>query len=124
MDLSEAKTRVQEMNLKLDHNGLIPTIIQDNSNGEVLMLAYMSPESLAISLTEGRTCFWSRSRKILWRKGDTSGHKQIIASIAFDCDRDTLLVRVEQTGAACHTGTRSCFAETIDLSLDEFGYVL
>lgn len=119
MDLHEAENRVQEMNLKLDHDGLVPAIIRDNTSGEVLMLAYMSPESLAISLAEGRTCFWSRSRKILWRKGETSGHKQVISSIAVDCDRDAVLVSVNQVGAACHNGSRSCFAETIELLTHE-----
>jgi len=107
------------MNLRLDHNGLVPAIIQDSASGDVLMLGYMSTESLAISLAEGRTCFWSRGRQILWRKGETSGHKQVVSSIALDCDRDTVLVSVEQTGAACHNGSRSCFEETIELATDE-----
>ena len=94
-------------------DGLIPAIIQDDDTGEVLMLAYMSPQSLRISLQEGRTCFWSRSRKTFWRKGETSGHIQKIRSVLTDCDRDTLLIRVEQEGAACHTGTRTCFSEQL-----------
>ena len=97
------------LNLKLDDNGIVPVIVQDDINDEILMMAYMSPESLAISIVEKRTCFWSRSRQVLWRKGDTSGHVQRIKSIALDCDNDTLLVRVEQSGSACHNGTRSCF---------------
>jgi phosphoribosyl-ATP pyrophosphohydrolase/phosphoribosyl-AMP cyclohydrolase len=97
--------------LKYDADGLIPAIIQDVQNGQVLMLAYMNTESVRISLKEGRTCFWSRSRSQLWRKGETSGHIQQIRSISTDCDRDTLLVQVEQTGVACHNGTRSCFQE-------------
>ena len=109
MNYDEAKKSVQLLNLKLDGNGLIPAIIQDDVNDQILMMAYMSLESLSISIAEQRTCFWSRSRQELWRKGDTSGHIQLIKSIALDCDNDTLLVRVEQSGAACHNGTRSCF---------------
>ncbi len=108
-------TKVESVNdLKYNRDGLIPAIVQDAENGEVLMLAYMNAESLNISLEEGRTCFWSRSRRQLWRKGETSGHIQTIRSITTDCDRDTLLVRVEQVGPACHTGSRSCFAEGVD----------
>ena len=95
--------------LKYDDRGLIPAIVQDADNGEVLMLAYMNKESLRISLEESRTCFWSRSRQQLWRKGETSGHIQRILSITTDCDADTLLIQVNQTGAACHNGSRSCF---------------
>ena len=98
-------------NIKLSDNKLIPAIIQDAETGDVLMLAYMNKESLSISLREGRTCFWSRSRQVLWRKGETSGHIQKIKSIHLDCDRDTLLIHVEQIGPACHTGTHSCFRE-------------
>jgi len=94
-------------------DGLIPAIVQDADNGDVLMLAYMNSESLQISLAEGRTCYWSRSRQKLWRKGETSGHVQKIRSITTDCDRDTLLITVDQVGAACHNGTRSCFTEHI-----------
>lgn len=96
--------------------GLIPAIIQDVETGEVLMLAYMNRESLAISMAEGYTCFWSRSRRVLWRKGETSGHLQKIRAIHFDCDRDTLLIKVEQAGPACHLGTRSCFSESFQIS--------
>ena len=99
--------------LKANADGLIPAIVQDAQNGAVLMLAYMSRDSLRISLEEGRTCFWSRSRQELWRKGETSGHIQKIISITIDCDRDTLLIAVDQTGAACHLGTRSCFTGVI-----------
>ncbi len=95
--------------LKYNADGLIPAIIQDRENLEVLMLAYMNAESLRITLAEGRTCFWSRSRRVLWRKGETSGHIQRIHSVATDCDRDTLLIQVDQQGVACHTGARSCF---------------
>ena len=99
--------------LKYNGDGLIPAIVQDVENGDVLMLAYMNAESLKFSLDEGRTCFWSRSRQELWRKGETSGHIQTIRSITTDCDRDTLLVKVEQVGVACHKGTRSCFTEPV-----------
>jgi len=95
--------------LKYDTNGLIVTIIQDYKTNAVLMVAYMNKESLEITLKEGRTCFWSRSRKELWRKGDTSGHVQKVKDIFYDCDADALLIKVEQTGAACHTGESSCF---------------
>ncbi|MDR0804398.1 MAG: phosphoribosyl-AMP cyclohydrolase [Oscillospiraceae bacterium] len=88
---------------------LIPTIIQDAENGEVLMLAYMNRESLRKTLDTGYTWFWSRSRNELWNKGATSGHLQQVVSIHSDCDDDTLLIRVNQTGAACHTGHRTCF---------------
>ncbi len=99
--------------LKYDANGLIVAIVQDHQTKDVLMVAYMNKESLAITLREMRTCFWSRSRKELWRKGDTSGHVQKIKDIYYDCDADALLVTVEQTGAACHTGERSCFYRKI-----------
>jgi len=99
--------------LNFDENGLIPTIVADAETGETLMLAYMNEESLEVSINEGKTCFWSRSRKKLWRKGETSGNIQKIVSIKTDCDRDTLLVSVEKSGPACHTGAQSCFFETL-----------
>jgi len=117
MNLDDAKTYVKGLNLKLDQSGLIPAIIQDEENGEILMLAYMSPESLAITLTEGRTCFWSRSRQVIWRKGETSGHRQIVKAISLDCDRDTMLIQVEQVGAACHNETRTCFIESLEFGV-------
>ena len=92
-------------------DGLAPAIIQDDATGEVLMLAWMDREALRRTLTSGRVTFWSRSRQEYWRKGDTSGHRQYVRSVARDCDGDTLLVRVEQIGAACHTGSRSCFTD-------------
>lgn len=92
---------------------LIPAIIQDAENGEVLMLAYMNEESLAKTLETGYTWFWSRSRQELWNKGATSGHVQKVVEIYGDCDDDTLLIKVEQTGAACHTGNRTCFFNRI-----------
>ncbi|MCK5288366.1 MAG: phosphoribosyl-AMP cyclohydrolase [Candidatus Omnitrophica bacterium] len=96
-------------NLKYDEKGLIPAIIQDEQTKDILMVAYMNKESLGITLKEMRTCFYSRSRNILWRKGETSGHIQKIKKIFYDCDKDTLLIKVEQTGVACHTGEKSCF---------------
>lgn len=95
--------------LKYDERGLIPAIVQDVFTNEVLTLAYMNEESLRISLEEGRTCFFSRSRQELWRKGETSGNVQAIFSITADCDYDALLVRVSKKGPACHMGTESCF---------------
>lgn len=92
-------------------DGLLPAIVQDDESGEVLMLAWMDREAVRRTLTEGRVTFWSRSRQEYWRKGDTSGHRQYVRSVAADCDGDTLLVRVIQIGAACHTGTRSCFTD-------------
>jgi len=102
-------TRIYNMNLEL-----IPTIIQDYKTNEVLMLAYMSKESLKKSIETGTTWFWSRSRKQLWNKGETSGNTQTIKEIKYDCDGDTLLVKVEQKGSACHTGNISCFFNEID----------
>ena len=96
------------------HLELIPTIIQDYKTNEVLMLAYMSKESLKKSIETGTTWFWSRSRKQLWNKGETSGNTQTIKEIKYDCDGDTLLVKVEQKGNACHTGNISCFFNEID----------
>jgi len=95
--------------LKLDSNGLVTAVVQDHKTKEVLMVAFMNKESLQITVKEGRTCFWSRSRKELWRKGDTSGHVQTVKAIYYDCDVDALLIMVEQIGAACHTGERTCF---------------
>ena len=95
--------------LKFDERGLIPAIVVDAENKKVLTLAYMNRESLEISMREGRTCFWSRSRQELWRKGETSGNVQRIVSITADCDLDALVVKVEKAGLACHTGAESCF---------------
>ena len=95
--------------LHFDKDGLIPAIITDVDSGAILMLAYMNKESLRISIDEGRTCFWSRSRGELWRKGETTGNIQHILNIKTDCDLDTLLVTVRKDGPACHTGAESCF---------------
>jgi phosphoribosyl-ATP pyrophosphohydrolase/phosphoribosyl-AMP cyclohydrolase len=99
--------------VKFDENGLAPAIVQDHTTGEVLMLAYMNRESLSRTIESGETWFWSRSRSQLWHKGETSGNTQRVISIALDCDGDTLLIRVEPRGPACHTGARSCFFRTI-----------
>ena len=93
-----------------DQAGLVPAIVQDVDNGEVLMMAWMNAETLRMSLEQGRTVFWSRSRQEVWRKGDTSGDRQFIRRASYDCDGDTLLFEVVQEGrGACHTGNRSCF---------------
>lgn len=95
--------------LKRDPAGLVPAVIQQHDTGEVLMVGWMDDEALHRTLTSGRVTFWSRSRGEYWRKGDTSGHVQHVKSVALDCDGDTLLVRVDQIGAACHTGEPTCF---------------
>ena len=95
--------------LKFDEKGLIPAIVVDAHTGETLTLAYMNKESLEITLREGKTCFYSRSRQCLWRKGETSGNYQKVVSITADCDKDALVVKVEKAGPACHTGAESCF---------------
>ena len=102
--------------LKFDAQGLIPAIVVDAESGKVLTLAYMNRESLSISLTEGRTCFWSRSRQTLWRKGETSGNVQHIRTITADCDRDALVITVDKEGPACHLGTDSCFNDLLYIS--------
>lgn len=99
--------------LKFDEKGLIPAIVVDAGSGKVLTLAYMNRESLEISMKESRTCFWSRSRQELWRKGETSGNVQHIVDITADCDRDALVVRVNKEGPACHLGTDSCFNDRV-----------
>ncbi|MDD3654290.1 MAG: phosphoribosyl-AMP cyclohydrolase [Desulfotomaculaceae bacterium] len=96
-------------NLKYNEAGLLPAIVQDADTGEVLMLAYMNQASLEKTLATGETWFWSRSRKVFWHKGETSGNVQKVRELFYDCDRDTLLVKVEQRGAACHEGYRTCF---------------
>lgn len=112
------------MELKFDERGLIPAIVQDHYTKEVLTLAYMNAESLAITIDERRTCFWSRSRQELWRKGETSGNVQHVVSITADCDGDALVVEVVKDGPACHTGAESCFFHELYLSdeLKQFSY--
>ena len=107
--------------LRWDGRGLIPAIAQDHVTGEVLMLAWMSRESLAETLATGRVTYWSRSRGELWRKGATSGHVQRLVGLRVDCDRDCLLLSVDQTGPACHTGARSCFFSVIAAGAETAG---
>ena len=99
---------------------LIPAVVQEASTGQVLMLAYMNKESLKRTLESGYTWFWSRSRQELWNKGATSGHLQKVVAMYSDCDNDTLLVQVEQTGAACHTGHHSCFYTKMEGNFNDF----
>ena len=99
--------------LKFDEKGLIPAIVVDANSKKVLTLAYMNRESLKISMEEGTTCFWSRSRQELWRKGETSGNRQHVLCIKADCDRDTLTVLVNKDGPACHTGAETCFNDIV-----------
>ena len=110
--------------LKFDEKGLIPAVVVDAKSKKVLTVAYMNRESLEISIKEKRTCFWSRSRQELWRKGETSGNVQKIVSITADCDKDALTVVVEKEGPACHLGTDSCFNNTVweNDELHEFSY--
>jgi phosphoribosyl-AMP cyclohydrolase len=99
--------------LRFDAQGLIPAVVQDASDGAVLMVAWMDAEAVRRTLTTGRTWFWSRSRQTYWCKGETSGHTQHVREVLADCDADTLLVRVRQVGPACHTGTRTCFTDDL-----------
>jgi len=101
--------------IKWNEQGLVPAIAQDWQSGEVLMLAWMNPESLELSVKEGRAVYWSRSRQALWRKGEESGHVQKLKELRIDCDADTVLLKVEQVGGiACHTGRRSCFFRKLE----------
>ena len=96
-------------NIKYNEAGLVPAIVQDYETRQVLMMAWMNADSVAETLATGRVCYWSRSRQALWRKGETSGQQQRLVDLRLDCDGDTLLVSVDQEGAACHTGDRTCF---------------
>jgi phosphoribosyl-AMP cyclohydrolase len=100
--------------VRFDADGLVPAIAQQHDTGEILMMAWMNREALAETLATGRVCYWSRSRQALWRKGDTSGQIQRLVELRLDCDGDAVLVRVDQTGVACHTGRRSCFYRVAD----------
>ena len=95
--------------LKFDADGLMPAVVQDADNGQVLMVAYMNQEAVKRTIESGRVTFWSRSRQKYWVKGETSGNIQVVKELSVDCDQDCLLIKVEQTGAACHEGYRSCF---------------
>ena len=99
--------------LRFDSHGLVPAIIQEQSTGRVLMMAWMNKDSLRKTIETGKTWFWSRSRKKYWMKGETSGHVQHVKDVAFDCDGDVVLIQVEQVGAACHEGYKSCFFRSI-----------
>lgn len=110
---SEERPRVDLDELLFDDNGLIPVIVQDVDNGDVLMFAWSNREALDRTIAERRMVYWSRSRQELWRKGDSSGHSQHWEELRADCDGDVLLARVHQEGAACHTGERSCFHRSI-----------
>ncbi len=112
------------MQLKFDEKGLIPVVVQDHYTKEVLTLAYMNEETLALTIAEKRTVFWSRSRGEIWRKGETSGNRQAVVSITTDCDGDALVVEVVKNGPACHTGAESCFFNDIYISdeLKQFSY--
>ena len=99
--------------LTFNNEGLIPAIAQQFDSGEVLMLAWMSPESIEATLKEERVVYWSRSRRKLWRKGETSGHVQTLMEFRWDCDNDTVLLQVDQSGVACHTGRRNCFFNSV-----------
>ena len=105
----DVPTTPDTMTPNWNSDGLIPAIAQDAATGDVLMLAWMNSEALAMTLRERRAVYWSRSRQTLWRKGDTSGHTQAVVDIRLDCDGDTLLLTVEQVGGACHTGRDNCF---------------
>jgi phosphoribosyl-AMP cyclohydrolase len=107
--------------LTRDRAGLVPAIVQQYDTREVLMLAWMDDEALRLTLSTGRATYFSRSRGTLWVKGETSGHHQYVKSVALDCDGDTLLVLVDQVGAACHTGERTCFYTELELSMSTQG---
>lgn len=104
--------------LKFDANGLIPAVVQDDTNGDVLMVGYMNQEAVERTVETGRVTFWSRSRQKFWVKGETSGFVQHVKGIYVDCDQDCLLIRVEQSGAACHEGYRSCFFRRVSAEGD------
>lgn len=100
--------------LKYDEHGLIPAVVQDFENGDILMVGYMNRDAIKATLTTGRTTFWSRSRQKFWIKGETSGNIQAVKSVYIDCDKDCFVVKVDQKGAACHEGYRSCFFRQVD----------
>ena len=105
--------------LKYDANGLIPAVVQDYKNGDVLMVAWMNRDAVKETLTSGRACFWSRSRQKFWIKGETSGNIQAVKNVYVDCDKDCFIVKVDQTGAACHEGYRTCFFREVDSNGNE-----
>jgi phosphoribosyl-AMP cyclohydrolase len=105
--------------LKYDQNGLVAAVIQDHENDQVLMVGWMNREAVRRTLTSGRTCFWSRSRQQYWVKGETSGNIQEVKAVYVDCDKDALVIKVNQKGAACHEGYRSCFYRQVDSAGNE-----
>ena len=109
--MSNASALLDE--IKFDADGLVPAIAQQFDTGEVLMMAWMNAESIAETLRSGQVCYWSRSRQSLWRKGETSGQVQALKELRLDCDGDTVLLHVDQTGVACHTGRRNCFFRAV-----------
>jgi len=109
-----AQDETRELRPKFDADGLVAAIAQDAETGEVLMLAWMNAEALRLTLETGRATYWSRSRSALWVKGETSGHTQAVVEVRVDCDQDALLLKVRQTGGACHTGRESCFYRVAD----------
>lgn len=111
-----AQDETVDLRPKFNSDGLVAAIVQDAASHEVLMLAWMNADALAETLKTGQATYWSRSRQELWRKGETSGNTQAVRSIQIDCDQDALLLTVEQTGSACHTGARSCFYRRVDFS--------
>ena len=109
MEQNQLKSKMSWSDFKLNSDGMVPVIVQDYKTDEVLMLAYMNEEAYLTTLKLGKMTYWSRSRNELWTKGLTSGHVQYVKSLTIDCDNDTILAKVEQVGAACHTGNRICF---------------
>jgi len=113
MSVNGSEGKIDMMDLKFDEKGLIPVVVQDYYTKQVLTVAYMNRESLEITIREGRTCFFSRSRQELWRKGETSGNTQEVVNITADCDKDALVIQVIKKGPACHTGAESCFFQPV-----------
>lgn len=113
--LEGAANVADQLGVRFDERGLVPCVVQQQGTGEVLMMAWMNAESLALTVSTGTTWFWSRSRQELWNKGATSGNVQHVKRLLFDCDADTLLVIVDSVGPACHTGHRSCFYREVQL---------
>lgn len=113
-NLAASPARAEGFSPRFNADGLIPAIAQEASSGDVLMMAWMNAEALRLTLETGQAVYWSRSRQALWRKGETSGHTQHVLEILVDCDQDCLLLLIEQNGAACHTGARTCFYRRVD----------
>ena len=111
--MENLKSKLSWSDFKLNSDGMVPVIVQDYKTDQVLMLAYMNEEAYLTTLKLGKMTYWSRSRNELWTKGLTSGHVQYVKSLTIDCDNDTILAKVEQVGAACHTGNRTCFFTTL-----------